>query len=446
MNVLAINPSNHSVEKDNKLTNTHNLHTSFHSLFLSHQVISDQNEIDQAEKDVNSDSTLIKNDELMDELINSDEPFLSEKDIEEISNNLTIESESVEEAETENEINILPNIDNKIVEESESENRITGLIEVNKDYSTKVKPMEDSDVESLDDSVNINNAIYHQLVLLSKDISNLINEHNMTINPSEKASRLFTILQNWDTWKQNIGESELSKVMTEELSDKEVKIWKQLVTINESRTHFTNRQVYQVESTISKADVLKLLQQAINLYQEPKESIKVGVTPTQAIPISEVEQYTIHVNQLQRVERVSEDLINKLRNIIKGSRFIQTPQLGNQLSIQLQPENLGNMTVRLMQIDGELTVKIIVTSQAAREILESNIHQLKHMFSPHQVLVERDETVSDEEYLNKEYDEENQNDEEASEQNYNSDKNNDEQTKDNDFNDWLERVSEGVFE
>lgn len=451
VNVLAANPSNYSLEKDNKLTktNTHDIHTSFHSLFLSQQTTSNKNEVDQAENDMNSDSMLVENAELMKEMLNnSDEPFFNEENIEEIPNQLIIESNSEEESETENGIIISPNleVDNKIVEESESETRITGTSEVSEGYYTAAKLIEDSDVDSLDDLANINNAFYHELVLLSKDIANLINEHTGSIHPSEKASRLFEILQNWDTWKQKIGESELSKIITEELSDKEAKIWHQLVTINESRAHFTNKQVYQAESSISKADMLKWLQQAINLYQEPKESVKVSVSSSQAIPISEVEQYTVHVNQLQRIERVSDELIDKFQNIIKESRFIRAPQMGNQLSIQLRPENLGNMTVRLMQIDGELTVKIIVTSQAAREILESNIHQLKHMFSPHQVLIERDGTISDEEYLYKESDEKNQDDEETSEQNFDSENNKDEKSSQSDFNDWLERVSEGVFE
>ena len=458
MNVLAANPSNYTLEKDNKLTktNAHDIHTSFHSLFLSQQttsnkneVVQAENEVDQAENDMNSDSMLVENAELMKEILNnSDEPFLNEENKEETPDQLIIESNSVGESETENGIIISPDleVDNKIVEESEIETRKLESSEGSEDYYTDAKLIEDSDVDSLDDLANINNAFYHELVLLSKDIAKLINEHTGSIQPSEKASRLFTILQNWDIWKQKIGESELSKIMTEELSDKEVKIWHQLVTINESRAHFTNKQVYQAESSISKADVLKWLQQAINLYQEPKESVKVGVSSSQAIPISEVEQYTVHVNQLQRIERVSDELIDKLQNIIKGSRFIQTPQMGNQLSIQLRPENLGNITVRLMQIDGELTVKIIVTSQATREILESNIHQLKHMFSPHQVLIERDETISDEEYLYKEPDEKNQDDEETSEQNYDSENNKDEKSSESDFNDWLERVSEGVFE
>nr|WP_280922993.1 flagellar hook-length control protein FliK [Virgibacillus litoralis] len=66
----------------------------------------------------------------------------------------------------------------------------------------------------------------------------------------------------------------------------------------------------------------------------------------------------------------------------------------SQLNITLRPENLGDMMVKLTQINGEMTVKIMVTSHAAKEMLESNMHQLRNMFSPQQVVVEKQEVSS----------------------------------------------------
>ena len=36
-----------------------------------------------------------------------------------------------------------------------------------------------------------------------------------------------------------------------------------------------------------------------------------------------------------------------------------------------------------------MTVKITVMSQVAKEMVDKNLHQLRHLFSPHQVVVER---------------------------------------------------------
>ncbi|HLR14534.1 MAG TPA: flagellar hook-length control protein FliK, partial [Bacillota bacterium] len=52
-------------------------------------------------------------------------------------------------------------------------------------------------------------------------------------------------------------------------------------------------------------------------------------------------------------------------------------------------EQLGEMTIQLVKIDGEMIAKITVSSQATKSALESNLHQLKNMFAPHQVLIEK---------------------------------------------------------
>jgi flagellar hook-length control protein FliK len=45
--------------------------------------------------------------------------------------------------------------------------------------------------------------------------------------------------------------------------------------------------------------------------------------------------------------------------------------------------------VQLTKVDGEMLVKITATTQAAKEALESNVRQLRHMFSPQQVVIEK---------------------------------------------------------
>lgn len=427
MNVLIPNQRSFTDKKENNLAEENiDLHTDFQSLLQSNQTTNNESETVQSEIYHDVDFMPSHSDDLLNELLN-------------VSDNLLLAEEMIED------IPVKWDIDMKTIDfKTENMSIFSREVEVIHDEDRTV--MDEPDAKMTDVLVNADNPIYQQLVILGKEIANLIDESSKPINQSEKVSRLLTLLQNLTSLKQEIGDSELSRITTKELSDREAKILHHLVNLYEKRTHFTNKQVYQSESTITKTDVLKWVQQAIRLYQEPKESTTVIVPSNQSIPISEIEQYTIHVNQLQRVERVSEELVHKFQNIISNSRFIQTPQTGKQLSIMLQPENLGNLTVRLMQVDGEITVKIIVTSQAAREILESNIHQLKHMFSPHQVLIEREETVSDEEYLYEESEENNQDDdEEPTEQYHDSDENKNGQTTEVDFNDWLERVSEGEF-
>lgn len=109
------------------------------------------------------------------------------------------------------------------------------------------------------------------------------------------------------------------------------------------------------------------------------------------MPMSKVEQFIIHLNQAQSTQSNDQQLMEQFQRLIKSSKFMSTPNGTNQLNITLRPGNMGEMVVKLTQINGEMTVKILVSSQAAKEMLDSNMHQLRHMFSPQQVVVEKQE-------------------------------------------------------
>lgn len=109
--------------------------------------------------------------------------------------------------------------------------------------------------------------------------------------------------------------------------------------------------------------------------------------------MSKLEQFTIHLaraNGQQSTSNMSsqQQMIEQLQRIIQSSNFGRANGAQN-LTIQLKPANLGQMTLQFMQIDGQMGVKISVMSQAAREMLESNINQLRHMFQPNQVVIEQ---------------------------------------------------------
>ncbi|MFD1850379.1 flagellar hook-length control protein FliK [Oceanobacillus bengalensis] len=106
-------------------------------------------------------------------------------------------------------------------------------------------------------------------------------------------------------------------------------------------------------------------------------------------PISQLEQYAIHINQSNSTLAVDQEFMERFEGIVKNSQFLTKPFAMNQLSIRLNPTNLGDMVVRFTQMNGEMAVKIIVTTQAAKEMLEGNIGQLKHMFAPQQVVIEK---------------------------------------------------------
>ncbi|MFD1414594.1 flagellar hook-length control protein FliK [Oceanobacillus jeddahense] len=113
------------------------------------------------------------------------------------------------------------------------------------------------------------------------------------------------------------------------------------------------------------------------------------------LPISKVEQFIVNMGSTDSSKGLSgKELIDKIETIVQSQRLQNFARGQSPISIQLRPENLGDMTIRFLQTNGELTVQMLVSSKAVKEVLESNLHQLRNVFSPHQVTIERQETLN----------------------------------------------------
>lgn len=84
--------------------------------------------------------------------------------------------------------------------------------------------------------------------------------------------------------------------------------------------------------------------------------------------------------------------VKDLEQFVQKSRMLTDLHGNKELRIQMKPGNLGDLTVKVAQINGEMVVKLMVGSQSAKEVIEGNLHHLRHVFSPHQVVVERTDT------------------------------------------------------
>ncbi|SFF70503.1 flagellar hook-length control protein FliK [Halobacillus alkaliphilus] len=159
---------------------------------------------------------------------------------------------------------------------------------------------------------------------------------------------------------------------------------------------YQNRQTvppgYQRLSPINGKEMGKWISQYIEKHTDHSGT---SISSLQTMPISRVEQHVIQVHQNQSSSSVPNQFMKELERILQSSRWFTSKPGSMEMQLRLKPNNLGEMMVKFAQINGELTVKIIASSQAAKEMLESNMGQLRHMFSPQQVVVEKNEGLSD---------------------------------------------------
>src|SRR5699024_10625682 len=149
--------------------------------------------------------------------------------------------------------------------------------------------------------------------------------------------------------------------------------------------------VYNIHSKVTIEDVEGWLQQSLmkhsfQIHQKTNVNVK---SINQPLPMTTAEQCMHFNSKTDQVETNSRQIVSDLFHVVQRSQYLKQPGI-NQLTLTLRPQSLGDVTIRLQQVNGEMTVKFLVTTQVARELFEANLHQLKPMFTPNNVVIERD--------------------------------------------------------
>lgn len=279
-------------------------------------------------------------------------------------------------------------------------------------------------------------ALLMQIIEEIQAVIKLWNQPNQADAMRLHANNLYQLMSQWMNSDRQQNRHLQWEQFIQTLADQEVAdVLKDVLSAYERRTKLLTQQMYQTDATITRDTVASWLEQALTRHLA-NDSLKASINSESetnlannkqvAMPMSPIQQYTLHVSSLQRIEAISNELVHKMQQIINQSQFLKNPAM-NELMIRLHPEQLGEMTIRFVQVNGEMTVKFLVSSQMTKQLLEANMHQLKHMFAPHQIIIERDTTVlSDTERLHEEQEEQQQQEEDLREQEQYEEENNEE--------------------
>lgn len=251
-------------------------------------------------------------------------------------------------------------------------------------------------------------------------IQKLLNKmENGSITLREQ-KQMFLYLQQWSNFQKQNPQA-IQTIMSDLQESKVAKVWSSLIENYQSRSSLTEH--YGGNKKVTQQDLVNWMKHAIQSYKSQSESNSLKQTSPiiSTGPVhSKIQQYIIYTQQTNTDnEMMQKQLLDQFQQIMVKSNFLQRGNGINQLMVRLQPEQLGDITLKLTQVNGEMTVKMIVSSQATKDLLEGNLQQLRHMFSPHQVLIEKQDSSnllahSEEMNLAEQYDEENSQDEQNS--------------------------------
>lgn len=292
-----------------------------------------------------------------------------------------------------------------------------------------------------------NKDIKQAMYSILQTVSELLEKYKIdgTLNKTDSA-KLTAMLKQWSSLLSQAKGTEINvEKMQEQMLDKnENDLWTKLVDRFEKRTYYTGKNIYKQDANVSKQDVRNWLQQAVDNQKQSLSDSNFSISHERQTPISKIEQYVIHLENSGKVERVGTNLIDKFADVIRNSQFLN--RSGKmELNLILKPAHLGHVTVKMTQVDGEMMVKMLVSSQAAKDMLEQNMHQLRHLFQPHQISVERNEEISDEEfYFDEQEEQQDDENQQTTEDDYQDDHNQNEDTQALDFEAIMEQVGEEV--
>lgn len=121
-----------------------------------------------------------------------------------------------------------------------------------------------------------------------------------------------------------------------------------------------------------------------NLKDTPKEMVHQPITNAFAAMRTEVAPAELESRNNAR----NETLLREMQAIFKRSNFGHTGGT-NRLLIKLYPEHLGQVRIELMQTNGVMTARILASSALGKEMLDSQLHQLRSAFLQQNLQVER---------------------------------------------------------
>ncbi|WP_100404480.1 flagellar hook-length control protein FliK [Bacillus solitudinis] len=105
--------------------------------------------------------------------------------------------------------------------------------------------------------------------------------------------------------------------------------------------------------------------------------------------LSKAQQATIHLGENQPREVREQQFLKQFQQLLQKGVFSSKQDGVQSLSIKLYPAHLGRLDIQLTQLNGSIVARILSGSSTTRELLESQVAQLKQAFSQQQLNVER---------------------------------------------------------
>lgn len=150
---------------------------------------------------------------------------------------------------------------------------------------------------------------------------------------------------------------------------------------NNNTDLFDQNQIQNNSEKVHASTVKKLL--VIN--EQNEESASNVLTPTSSTMISS-KTFTITLPVEKSAQ--SEAFVKEFQSLLNKSQ-LSNSQGTMKLLVKLYPENLGSIRIEILQNDGVLSARLLASTSQAKELLDSQIQQLKTVFAQQNIQMDR---------------------------------------------------------
>ncbi len=223
----------------------------------------------------------------------------------------------------------------------------------------------------------------------------LLSQINGKQDTEKTAPKILLLLQQWaDQGKPSatLKKIEQAIVIKDDEDMRNEKVVKELIQAFHKREQLAIKQKYHTLAKVTTKDVAKWIHTALANHTQSDQVNKHSPVTNLTLPMPKSGQWMIHIKENHSISP-DKQLLEQFKTLLNSSVFLTKPNGRSQLSLTLKPHNLGEMLVHLTEVDGKMTVKIVVNTHATKEMLESNMHQLRTMFSPNQVVIEKQDLL-----------------------------------------------------
>lgn len=128
-------------------------------------------------------------------------------------------------------------------------------------------------------------------------------------------------------------------------------------------------------------------------------SESIPMNEVNSAPLSKVQQFTLFVEQTGKQQQLpnQQQFIRQFQNILARSSFL-TSGGQQKLLINLYPEHLGSLRIELLQSEAGMIARIMASTSQAKELVESQLTNLKQTFLAQNISVEKIEVSTQLQY------------------------------------------------